>query len=55
MLSHHGPFVSLFLRAFVLTGLTTLGFAQQPFLPSEQWIKLRDEANGAAPYENLDI
>jgi aminopeptidase YwaD len=31
----------------------TLAFAQQPFLSSEQWVKLRDEASGAAPYENL--
>lgn len=29
------------------------GFAQQPFLPQDQWVKLRDEASGAAPYENL--
>ena len=27
--------------------------AQQPFLPTDQWIKLRDEASGVAPYENL--
>src|SRR4029453_1425757 len=27
--------------------------AQQPFLPLNQWIALRDESNGAAPYENL--
>jgi aminopeptidase YwaD len=31
----------------------TLAIAQQPFLPSEQWVRLRDEASGAAPYENL--
>ena len=43
----------LFLLGFVLLFLTTLALAQQPFLPSEQWVKLRDEANGAAPYENL--
>lgn len=42
-----------FLLGFVLLFLTTLALAQQPFLPSEQWVKLRDEANGAAPYENL--
>jgi aminopeptidase YwaD len=29
------------------------GFSQQPFLPPQQWVKLRDEAGGAAPYENL--
>lgn len=27
--------------------------AQQPFLKTKQWAALRDEANGAAPYENL--
>src|SRR5882757_3353139 len=32
---------------------TTFGLAQQPFLSSDQWVKLRDEANGTAPYENL--
>jgi aminopeptidase YwaD len=36
----------------VLFGVT-LAIAQQPFLPSEQWVRLRDEASGAAPYENL--
>jgi aminopeptidase YwaD len=41
------------LAAFILLSATTLSLAQQPFLSSEQWIKLRDEANGAAPYENL--
>ena len=29
------------------------GLAQQPFLNTKQWTALRDEANGAAPYENL--
>jgi hypothetical protein len=38
---------------FVLLSGATLAFAQQPFLSSEQWVKLRDEASGAAPYENL--
>jgi len=38
---------------FLLSFVTTLGLAQQPFLPSEQWVRLRDEASGAAPYENL--
>jgi len=41
------------LSAFVLLFTTVSGFAQQPLLPSEQWVKLRDEASGAAPYENL--
>ena len=42
-----------FLLSVILLSTTTLAFAQQPFLPSEQWVKLRDEASGAAPYENL--
>jgi aminopeptidase YwaD len=41
------------LADFVLLLAATSGFAQQPFLPSERWIKLRDEASGTAPYENL--
>ena len=28
-------------------------FAQQPFLTARQWTMLRDESNGAVPYENL--
>jgi len=28
-------------------------FAQQPFLTTRQWTTLRDESNGAVPYENL--
>jgi aminopeptidase YwaD len=28
-------------------------FAQQPFLTARQWTTLRDESNGAVPYENL--
>ncbi len=43
----------LLLTGLILLSATTSGFAQQPFLPSEQWVKLRDEAGGAAPYENL--
>jgi aminopeptidase YwaD len=40
------------LLLFIL--LTTFGaFAQQPFLDAQQWTTLRDESNGAAPYENL--
>jgi len=39
--------------AVVLLLSAALSFAQQPFLSPEQWGKLRDEANGAAPYENL--
>jgi hypothetical protein len=31
----------------------TSGFSRAPFLPWEQWIKLRDEASGVLPYENL--
>lgn len=37
-----------------LIAFATLGAAgQQPFLNSGQWTALRDEAGGAAPYENL--
>ena len=43
---------SLFV-CFVLLSSTILAFAQQPFLSSEKWVKLRDEASGVAPYENL--
>jgi hypothetical protein len=41
------------LAGFVLLSAATFALAQQPFLSSEQWVKLRDEASGAAPYENL--
>jgi len=41
------------LSAVLLLSAATFALAQQPFLSSEQWIKLRDEASGAAPYENL--
>jgi hypothetical protein len=45
--------VRSFLASFFLLSATTLAFTQQPFLSSDQWVKLRDEASGAAPYENL--
>ena len=41
------------LAALLLFSAATFALAQQPFLSSEQWVKLRDEASGAAPYENL--
>lgn len=41
------------LACLILLSASTVALAQQPFLSSEQWVKLRDEANGAAPYENL--
>jgi aminopeptidase YwaD len=41
------------LCSFLLLSAATLALAQQPFLSSEQWVKLRNETNGAAPYENL--
>src|SRR3984893_7246332 len=41
------------LAGLILLSGPTLALAQQPFLSSEQWVKLRDEASGAAPYENL--
>jgi aminopeptidase YwaD len=38
----------------LFVGFSTLCvFAQQPFLTATQWGALRDESNGAAPYENL--
>jgi hypothetical protein len=47
------PMARTILAAVLLLSATTFALAQQPFLSSEQWIKLRDEASGAAPYENL--
>jgi len=41
------------LAALILLFAATFALAQQPFLSPEQWVKLRDEASGAAPYENL--
>jgi aminopeptidase YwaD len=32
---------------------SVVAFGQQPFLSSKQWIALREESSGAAPYENL--
>jgi aminopeptidase YwaD len=40
------------LCAFVLLNSVS-AVSQLPFLDSHQWIALRDEASGAAPYENL--
>ena len=46
-----------FLRLIVaLSGVVIYGsqlHAQQPFLSETQWIAIRDEASGKAPYENL--
>jgi hypothetical protein len=36
---------------FTFSALVALG--QEPFLDAHQWTVLRDESNGAAPYENL--
>src|SRR5882672_12305438 len=36
-----------------LLALTSLAFAQEPFLSAPQWAAIRDESSGAAPYENL--
>ena len=47
------PMLRSILCSFLLLSGASLALAQQPFLTSEQWVKLRDEANGAAPYENL--
>src|SRR5271154_5803837 len=35
--------------------LNLCAFGQQPFLNARQWTALRDESNGAAPYENLRL
>ncbi len=37
----------------LLVALTTHVLGQQPFLNDHQWTALREESNGAAPYENL--
>jgi aminopeptidase YwaD len=36
-----------------LTLVCCLGSAQTPFLSQPEWVALRQESNGAAPYENL--
>jgi hypothetical protein len=41
------------LAACILCIAVLPSFSQEPFLAPEQWVKLRDEASGAAPYENL--
>ena len=41
------------LICFLLTSATICATGQQPFLNAKQWTALRDESNGAAPYENL--
>jgi aminopeptidase YwaD len=46
-------FAGLFFLVSVLLVGATPAVAQQPFLSSEQWVKLRNEASGATPYENL--
>jgi aminopeptidase YwaD len=38
---------------FVVAFTTLCACGQQPFLSVRQWTALRDESNGAAPYENL--
>jgi aminopeptidase YwaD len=47
------PSLGFHFLGLVLLLSATLGLAQQPFLSQDQWVKLRDEASGAAPYENL--
>jgi aminopeptidase YwaD len=38
----------------ILLALSCAGaLAQQPFVPAKQWLALRNESNGAVPYENL--
>jgi hypothetical protein len=41
------------LVCFVLACSTVSAFGQQPFLGVRQWVALRDESSGTAPYENL--
>ena len=41
------------LICFLIMAAAVCAFAQQPFLNASQWTALRDESNGAAPYENL--
>ena len=41
------------LTCILVVFAATCVFAQQPFLNANQWTALRDESNGAAPYENL--
>jgi hypothetical protein len=44
---------SVHLIGLFVVSTTLCAFAQQPFLGVRQWTALRDESNGAAPYENL--
>ena len=41
------------LICFLIAFATLSAFGQQPFLGVREWTALRDESNGAAPYENL--
>jgi aminopeptidase YwaD len=42
------------LRLFLLLVLTSVcGSAQEPFLSTRQWVAIRNESSGTAPYENL--
>src|SRR5271170_8412399 len=43
----------LLLICTAITFSNFLASGQQPFLNIRQWTALRDESNGAAPYENL--
>ena len=47
------PGVRRFLIVLTVFFSLEQAFAQQPFLNTQQWTALRDESNGAAPYENL--
>ena len=44
---------SIRLICFSVAFTALCAFGQQAFLGSPQWTALRDESNGAAPYENL--
>ncbi len=50
-MTQKSKFASLLLAT--MCALPAAAWSQQPFLPEQQWIALRDEASGTAPYENL--
>lgn len=45
--------MKLYALSFLFLLLSLSAMAQQPFLSTPQWLSLRDESSGAAPYENL--
>lgn len=53
MLSSFRMRLSRLITLLIATTLVPVAHAQQPFLTTQEWSTLRDEANGAVPYENL--